>query len=388
MINHAPAAYRRNCLRTLSCLSVLVLGAAQASALSEVKVDRASAFPRAEDEPVGPEQQAQQGRQALLADLDRILKATRAKLEELSSVTAMHGKLHREVEALKQGNERLVADLRQAGARHAELKSSNELAAVRIAELTTAVEVAVQEAARANEALAELRRTNAQLEEDLARAHAAREASEAKAVELAKRGDEAEAARQELAAARSARQQVGARVSELEEAAERSDAENARLKTELAEAREQLGQAVGAVVQAEEARQAAIAEAESLRAEAEKARKEMTTASIEVGRFKTANTDLRKQLASWHVNTRSAVAAARHNLIVMDDKIEELKAALALAQVGEGAPSQSEEKGEDESLSGPELPLPKAPQPFAPEAAAKPDARQPVERATALSTSN
>jgi chromosome segregation ATPase len=387
MLNQAPAAYPRSCLRILSCLSVLVLGASQASALSEVKVDRASASPRAEDEPVGPEQQAQQDRQALLADLDRVLKATQAKLAELSRVTAMHGGLRRKNEALQQQNERLVADLRQAGSRHSELESSNELAAARIAELTTAVDMAIQEAARADEALAELRRTNAQLEERIARAHAARETSEAKAAELAKRSNDFEDARQELATARSARQQFGARVSKMEEAVEHSEAENARLKTELAEAREQLDQTVGAIVQAEEARQAVSAEAELLRAEIEKARKELTAASIEVERFKTANTELRGQLASWHVNTRLAAATARHNLIVMEEKIEELNAALALSRVEEGTASQSEE-AEDESLSGPELPSMSAPQPLAPEVAANADARQPVDSATALSTPN
>jgi hypothetical protein len=49
-----PAARPRNrrCLRILWCLSVLVLGASQASALSEVQVDPASEFLLAEDEPL------------------------------------------------------------------------------------------------------------------------------------------------------------------------------------------------------------------------------------------------------------------------------------------------------------------------------------------------
>jgi chromosome segregation ATPase len=247
-----------------------VLGASQASALSEVQVDPASEFLLAEDEPLWREQQAPQNSQTLFAVLEEVLEATQAKLEELSGATAIlaDSDLRKDVQALKEENGRLVAELEQARTRQTELESSNQLAEARIARLM-AVDAAVMEAAQVDWELAELRRKNAQLEESLARAHAAREALEAKAAERAKLREEFEAARQELAMATSARRQIEGRASEMEEALVSSSAETARLKTELAETKEQLGQAVGAVIQAEQARLAATAEAESLRAEAE-----------------------------------------------------------------------------------------------------------------------
>ena len=388
-----PASRSRNSrrLRLLSCLSVLVLGASQASALSEAEVDSASELLLAQDKPLEPEPQAQENSQTLFAVLEEVLEATQAKLEELSGATAIlaDSDLDKDVQALKQENGRLVAELEQARTRQTELESSNELAEARIAQLTIAVDAAVEKAAQVDWELAELRRENAELEESLARAHAAREASEAKAAELDKLREQFEVTRQKLVTATSARQQLEARASEREEALVSSGAETARLKTELAEAKEQLGQAVGAVIQAEQARQAATAEVEPLRAEVEGAREELATARINIERVKTANTELREQLASWHVGTRSAVATAVHNLVLMEQKIEELNAALALTRVEEDALSQADQESpKDEDFSEAEAPSRVAPQPPAPEVVDNTDAPQPVDSATELSPFN
>jgi hypothetical protein len=174
----------------------------------------------------------------------------------------------------------------------------------------------------------------------------------------------------------------------MEEIVERSGAETARLKAELAETKVQLGQAIGAALQAEQARQTATAEAEYLRAAMEKAREELITAGINIERFKTANTDLRKQLASWHVGTRSAVATAVHKLALMEQKIEELNAAFALTRVEEEATSQAEQESpEDDDFSKAEAPSAATP-PVAPEVADDADAPQPVDSAPELSRFN
>jgi chromosome segregation ATPase len=352
--------WNRRCLGALWYLIVFVLGANQAGALAGT-YQPAPVSPLAQREPLGSEQHMP------VAELDQILRATQAKLEELSDAMA-------------------ILAQEQASARHTELENSNELANARIAELTKALAAAVQEASDLDEELARLRGKNAQLEESVARAHAAREDSEAKAAELTGLREALEAAGQELATAASTRQQVETRVSELEEVVERSSAESDYLKTELRDAKEQLDQAVGAVVQAERARQAASSEVESLRAEAEGAREELSAARTEIERFKTANTELRQLAASWHVASRSAVELARYNLILMDEKIEELDAALAVArEAPTRRPRPNQDPADDEGSSGTAVPSTMAPQASAPELAAKTDARRPADSATDLS---
>jgi uncharacterized coiled-coil DUF342 family protein len=211
--------------------------------------------------------------------------------------------------------------------------------------------VAVAETVRIDEELAGVRRQNTELEESLARAETARKAAEAKAqesrtemqaqleaatdaaeqsrAELAELRQELERTAKELATAEDAREQVAARASEVEQALERSGAAAERLKTELAQTKEQLGQAASAAVEAERARQAATNEADQLRGEAEAARKELAAAKSEIERFKTANTELEEQIASLHADSESAMQTARQNLIVMEEKIDELNTALA-----------------------------------------------------------
>ena len=368
MIDHPPASPcpSRWRLPALSCLGCLVLGASQASALPRVEVDPSPGFlliqatkPGAQP---GSEQQAQADQQAPFAELNQLLEATRAKLEELFSATAMVAEQRKEIEALKQGTERLTAELEQANTRRTELEDASELAEARIAELTQAVDVAVREAARMDGELAEVRQQNAALEESLARADNAREAAEAKAeqtrtemqakleaatdaaeqsgAELAGLREELERTGQELATAERARQQIADRASELEQAVERSGADAERVKTELAEVKEQLSQAASVAVEAERARQAASGEADQLRGDAERAREELVAAKSESERFRTANAELEKQIASLYADSESAMETARQNLVVMEDKIEELHAALAGAGLVQTTPTR------------------------------------------------
>jgi hypothetical protein len=118
----------------------------------------------------------------------------------------------------------------------------------------------------------------------------------------------------------------------------------------------------------------------------EKAREEVTTARIDIERFKTANTELRQLVASWHVASRSAVETARYNLILMDEKIEELDAALAVArEAPTRRPRPNQDPADDEGSSGTAVPSTMAPQASAPELAAKTDARRTADSATELS---
>jgi hypothetical protein len=348
-------------------MSCLVLGASQASALPVVQIDPSPGFllvqaakPGAQP---GTEQQAQENQQPTLAELTALLEATRAKLEELFSATAVVAEQRKEIEALKQETERLAGELEQANSRRAELESSSKLAEGRIAEISKAVDVAVSETVRIDEELAGVRGQNAQLEESLTRAEKAREAAAARAeearsemqakleaataaaeqsrTELAELRQELERTGQELAKAEQTRQDRAAQASEMQQALERSQSEAERVNAELASVKQQLGQAASAAVEAERARQVASSEADQLRGEAERAREELAAANGETARFRTANAELEKQIASLHADSESAMATARENLTVMEQKIEEVHAALAGAGLVKGTPTGS-----------------------------------------------
>jgi chromosome segregation ATPase len=178
------------------------------------------------------EQRAQEDRQAPLDPLNQVLDETRAMLEDLIEAKAADTELRNELQALKRDNERLSVELAQANTRRIELERSSELAETRIAELTKAVDTAPRDAARIDEELIRLRGQNGQLNHSLTRPDATRkavlaEAEKARAglarkleavthaaaqsrADLAGLLKELDAKDQELAAAKNAREEVGA----------------------------------------------------------------------------------------------------------------------------------------------------------------------------------
>ena len=178
------ATLRRRCV--LTCLSALLLGAGQATAMSPgegeglpsvqvAQATQAGEKARTEQQPQGDAQAASTG----LADLNAVLAATQKKLEELFKASAALAERREAFEALEQENERLAAALREANTARADLESASKLAQSRIAELTKATEVAVRDSGRIDKELADLRRQNADLAERLAVADSARGAVEA-----------------------------------------------------------------------------------------------------------------------------------------------------------------------------------------------------------------
>jgi chromosome segregation ATPase len=178
------------------------------------------------------EQRAQEDRQAPLDPLNQVLDETRAMLEDLIEAKAADTELRNELQALKRDNERLSVELAQANTRRIELERSSELAETRIAELTKVVDTARRDVARSDEELTRLRGQNGQLNHSLARADATRKAALAEAekaraglarkleavthaaaqsrADLAGLLKELDAKDQELAAAKNAREEVGA----------------------------------------------------------------------------------------------------------------------------------------------------------------------------------
>jgi hypothetical protein len=384
----SPSTLRR-VLRALVCLSVLVFGGGQASALPRVQVDQAPGLLPIQGGPPSAEQRAHEDRPAPLADLDEVLRATRAKLEELTEATARVAadtRRHKEMQGLEKDNERLAAELEAATARQTNLEGSRELAEARIAELTRTIDAARRESTRLDEALAMLRGQNEQLDERLTRADAGRLAALGEV-----RQTQAEMAKKLKAAAdevKQAKTELVSRREELEvnqrKLAERSRAEVERLRTELADAKEQLAQAAAAAVAAERARQAAGHEADRLRSEAEQAREELSAATTESARLESANAELERRLAALQRDLKSATDTARQNLIVMQEKIAELNAALDPAQPEEAEPPQGPQQTPDAVEQEPDAILPQTPsamaEPPAPEHAqvAKPSSAGPT----------
>jgi chromosome segregation ATPase len=347
------------CLGALLCLSCLVLGAGQASALPPVQIDSSPGFLLVQavkpGEQSGSEQQAQQKQQAPFAKFNDLLEDTQSELDELFSATAIVAEQRKQIEVLKQETERLARELRQANTRRTELESSRKVAEERIAELSKSIDVEVDETVRLHEvnadlerrlARAETARETAQVEaqktrtELQAKLEAATDAAEQSTAELSELRKELERTGQELAAAGRMRQQVAARAREMEQAlkssgaeAERAKAELAEMKAELAEIKQQLGQAASVAVEAERAREAASSEADQLRGEAVRAREELAAAKGEIARFRTANAELERQLASLHAESESAIEKAGQKLTVMKEKIEQLQAALDGAEL-------------------------------------------------------
>ena len=388
------ATRRRRCV--LTCLSALMLGAGQATAMSPgegeglpsvqvAQATQAGEKARTEQQPQGDAQAASAG----LADLNAVLAATQKRLEELFKASAALAERREAFEALEQENERLAAALREANTARADLESASKLAQSRIAELTKATEVAVRDSGRSDKELADLRRQNADLAERLAVADSARGAVETELTQtrsemqqkleaatgaaaqsssaLAQLREQLARAGQELARAQSAREQAVARASELERS--QGDAEGVR--AELATVKEQLSQAASTALEAERSRQTTSAEAEQLRgelaraqqelaaaksevergrqtasAEAERLRgelgrtqKELAAAKSEVESFSTTNATLTEQVNSLRADSQSAMEAARRNLVVTEERIEQLNTALAGAGLGAIAPA-------------------------------------------------
>ena len=391
-----PKAPPRDNLRrcgVLSCLSALVLGASQASAVSPSQLERLPSVQVVQATQAGgqvrPEPQAQEDAQAAatgLEDLNKVLAATQAKLEELFKASAALAARREQFEAIKQENERLAAALQEANTARADLERASKLAQARVAELTKAGEAAARDSDRIDKELTDLRRQNADLAERLAVADTARGAvgrresemqakleaatgtAEQSRGELAQLREQLARAGQELTRASSAREQALARASELERA--KGEAEGVR--AELTAVKEQLSQAASTALQAEQARQTAsaeaerfrgemervrqelaaaksgaergrqtaIAEADRLRGELRQARQELVAARSEAERFSTANAELTEQVNSLRADSQSAMQAARRNLVVMGERIEQLHAALAGAGLGKNGADQ------------------------------------------------
>jgi flagellar biosynthesis GTPase FlhF len=163
-------------------------------------------------------------------------------------------------------------------------------------------------------------RLNEELNKSLARAEASRQAA--------------------LAEAEKTRVEMARKLEAARDAAAQSRADVAGLHKELEAYDKELAAAKSAREEAERARQAMSNEAEALRSEAARARAELSAARTEIARLKTANAELEKELFSWRTVWASAMKTARQKPM-MQEKIEEVNAALDLAPPEEVTPAAS-----------------------------------------------
>jgi hypothetical protein len=164
-------------------------------------------------------------------------------------------------------------------------------------------------------------RLNEELNKSLARAEASRQAA--------------------LAEAEKTRVEMARKLEVARDAAAQSRADVAGLHKELEAYDKELAAAKSAREEAERARQAMSNEAEALRSEAARARAELSAAGTEIERLQTANAELEKELSSWRALLTSAMETARQKPAMMNEKIEEVNAALDLAPPEAATPAAS-----------------------------------------------
>ena len=280
------------------------------------------------------------------ADLNDALAAARARLQELSkaaTVAAAAGQLRKDLEATRQENQQLRAELTALRAQRDQEQQASQGSETRIAELSKAATDAAADAKRIEAELATMRWQNAQLNTSLARAQTAREQAETEArkaqdalsakvetLNKAAQQSATETARlqtaladagQRLEVATSARSEADARLAKLQATVQGVDAKSARAEEELAALRGQLAQAQGERDQA----QKRVAE---LAPEVDRLHAALASSEAEVGQVAASKHDLEQEVAQLRAAAGSAADAARQNLLAVEDRIKELNAAL------------------------------------------------------------
>jgi len=243
---------------------------------------------------------AEAGERGAFTELNEALAAARARLEELTSaaeIASLAADLRRQLEAAQAENERLVSELVATGAA---LEEAEERARAARAEVEDR-ERALAELAAKNESLIA--------------------AAERSAAEIARLRQDLEALAQELASARSARAEAEARLDEMRQTLAAADAEAERLRGELEAAETALA-----------ARDETLSAAAAARDEVERLRARLAGAEAEIERLAAAGAAKDEEIAKLRRAADSAAAAARDNLVAVENKIKLLNAALADVQ--------------------------------------------------------
>jgi chromosome segregation ATPase len=298
------------------------------------------------------------------AELESASKLAQARIAELTKTAEVaardSGRVDKELADLRRQNADLAERL--AVADNARSTMERQLEQTR-SEMQQKLAAATGAAEQSRGALAQLREQLERAGQDLARAQSAREQAVARASELERSKGDVERVRAELSAVKEqltqaastaleaergrqttsaeaerlrselerARQELAATKSEAERGRQTASAEAERLRGELGRARQELAATKS---EAERGRQTTSVEAERLRGELGGVRQELAAAKSEAQRFSTANAALTEQVNSLRADSQSAMEAARRNLVVMEERIEQLNTALVGAGLG------------------------------------------------------
>lgn len=302
------------------------------------------------------------------SELNEALSTARSKLAELTKaaeIAKVAGELREKLQAAEAENRQLRSALDQIQSENSELKSEKQAAAGQIDTLGKASEEAVSEARRLDEELVSMRWQNNQLSTSLVRSEtAARESAEEltrvrteldsraealaataeeSASEISRLQRELDGVREETLLAEQRQAELDTELVELRKTTEDSTTDSTKLAqnldstiTELANARTELAATREAFDEAKIALEAANGEADLLReqvasnrSEAEKLRSRLETTETDVEKYKSVNADLDQQVNLLREAAGEATDAARLNLLAVEDRINEINAALA-----------------------------------------------------------
>ena len=344
------------------------------------------AQPAAEEVPAEPGEVADD---VPFSELNEALTAARSRLAELTKaaeIAKVAGEIREKLQTVEAENRQLKSVLSQLQTDNGELHAARQAAERQVQELERAAEEAAAETRRLDEELVALRSQNRELGTSLARSETAasetagellkvREEMNARVEGLTAAADksagEITSLQRELDEARertlnAERQQAEntAELVELRQVSEEVGAERGRLArdldatiTELATARSELSTTRQALEDAEIARRTVEEEAGVLRTqlagnrtEAEQLRGRLESAQADLDRVRTLNTGLEQQVDVLKAAAGEATDAARQNLLAVEDRIDEINAALALVKAedlvpGAGGPVVDDDGG-------------------------------------------
>jgi chemotaxis protein MotB len=312
------------------------------------------------------------------AELHAALAAARARLEELSKAAEAvveSAQIRRELVALKEENERLIAERDAVRAGQQELSNARQAAEARVVELSQTLEETTARAQRIDEELIAVRWENAQLNTSLAQTRAARQEDQAQSREaqaalgariealeadgakaaatLARLREQVEEGEQRLQAAGDAQADAETRLAEMRNRLQQAEAETASVVERLAVVQEQLSKAEEQVASAQQDRAVALQRVAALESEHDKRQGELAKVAEQLKRTETANDRLETEVAQARQAAGTATDAARQNLVVVEEQIRALNQALGRMgpAAAEAAASDSEGPSPGASVS-------------------------------------
>ena len=307
------------------------------------------------------------------ADLESASKRAQSRIAELTKATEVavrdSGRIDKELADLRRQNADLAERLALADSARGAVET--ELTQTR-SEMQQKLEAATGAAEQSSSALAQLREQLARAGQELARAQSAREQARRAGERAGALQGEAERVRAELAAVKEQLSQAASPALEAERGRQTTSAEAEQLRGELARARRsgrgkirgragapdrerRGGTAAGRVGAARQkelaaakseaergARRSASAEAERLRGELGRTQKSWPRQNPRSSASAPLTPRSRSRVNSLRADSQSAMEAARRNLVVMEERIEQLNTALAGAGMGQRAPASQQ----------------------------------------------